>query len=607
MYISNVNVKNFRNFGEKGFSIDLKPFSLIVGENNVGKTNLLYSISLVLGESLSNINRRLEISDFNNKTIDDFYRKVNDLTKKVEDIVFPEISIKINFNDIKDVEHKIIFQNCFVDKKHTSAVLEYVFKPKNSLTSKWINQYRQNHIESIKPEMDYSLRLTKFPISDFEYKIYGGNSRNEKPLWEYFDRLEYVYLDALRNATRELSEGKYKTLYKFLSKRIGEIPKVNELLGEIDTEISSQKELSDIKKDLQSWFDKISNKKTGINFKLSSPELDYLLQKISLVYDDDSIPIVNNGLGSNNILFVSLILSQISDSKDFFKLFVIEEPESHLHPNLQNNFAKEIHISMINQEDKKYFRNRQLILSTHSSHISSTVDLNDIVVIFENDKEEVISEYIFDNIKDENIKFLQKYFDATKAKMIFSKKNILVEGISEQILIKTFFEILFDSTLYKENIELINVNGVAFKHFLEVFSNGFFKKTVVLTDGDKDTKFEDRSKNLKNKYESKTIKVFYNEYTFEKSLIEDNLKKLTNETFKESIIYKALSNTRPSLAKKITFSSTVKEWFELIEKYKADFAMNIHYLINEEQEIGSFVIPKYIVDGFKVLGYEREE
>jgi len=41
MYVKNLRIKNFRNFCDPPFTMDLRPFTLILGENNIGKTNLL--------------------------------------------------------------------------------------------------------------------------------------------------------------------------------------------------------------------------------------------------------------------------------------------------------------------------------------------------------------------------------------------------------------------------------------------------------------------------------------------------------------------------------------------------------------------------------------
>ena len=75
MYISKVEIKNYRNYED--FSIELKPFVTIIGENNIGKSNLLEAIFLVLSHDISVYRKRkLEIGDFNYRCIDEFKKSV---------------------------------------------------------------------------------------------------------------------------------------------------------------------------------------------------------------------------------------------------------------------------------------------------------------------------------------------------------------------------------------------------------------------------------------------------------------------------------------------------------------------------------------------------
>jgi len=64
MYINSIVIKNFRNF--KDFDLTLTDgFQTIIGENNIGKSNLYRAIRLVLDQSLSYKERLLDEKDFN--------------------------------------------------------------------------------------------------------------------------------------------------------------------------------------------------------------------------------------------------------------------------------------------------------------------------------------------------------------------------------------------------------------------------------------------------------------------------------------------------------------------------------------------------------------
>ena len=70
MYIQKLIIKNYRNFGITPFVIELKPFTLILGENNIGKTNLLNAVALLFSQDIGVFQRRvLELDDFNYSTV----------------------------------------------------------------------------------------------------------------------------------------------------------------------------------------------------------------------------------------------------------------------------------------------------------------------------------------------------------------------------------------------------------------------------------------------------------------------------------------------------------------------------------------------------------
>ena len=86
MFVSKLEIENYRNFKE--FSIDLKPLTQIIGENNIGKSNLLDSLGLIFSQEVSFFKRRtLEISDFNYETITTFKKAILDDSIPANEIV----------------------------------------------------------------------------------------------------------------------------------------------------------------------------------------------------------------------------------------------------------------------------------------------------------------------------------------------------------------------------------------------------------------------------------------------------------------------------------------------------------------------------------------
>lgn len=312
------------------------------------------------------------------------------------------------------------------------------------------------------------------------------------------------------------------------------------------------------------------------------------------MYGENPVSIERNGLGKNNLLFISLVLSHLASQADdktklAFRVIGIEEPEAHLHPHLQTHLAK--NLSKVNsigsKEDKKKDdkeekkKDTQIIITSHSTNITTSIDLNNLVILYK-DKVQIKYHYILDGFSDkkegqDHIKYLKKYLDATNSSMFYARRLILVEGISEQILVPLFFEMHQKKTLESIGSNIINVNGVAFKHFLEIIKNGYFIKCGVLTDKDAGKKTEKRAEKLKEHYKvnKDVIAIEINDDTFEKEIIKYNDKGKGRELLLR--VFKQLHPIKyKEVEKNWTKQIDMKTYFENIENDKSDFAFALH-------------------------------
>lgn len=130
-----------------------------------------------------------------------------------------------------------------------------------------------------------------------------------------------------------------------------------------------------------------------------------------------------------------LLLEEEGDSE--FPLLLIEEPEAHLHPQLQMKL-----LQFIDSKVKRgTHENRiQCILSTHSPNISSKADPSEIILMskgkgfpFRKDETE---------LGEDDYVFMRKFLDVTKANIFFAKGILLVEGDAENILLPTIAKLL---------------------------------------------------------------------------------------------------------------------------------------------------------------------
>lgn len=236
---------------------------------------------------------------------------------------------------------------------------------------------------------------------------------------------------------------------------------------------------------------KIQQNESGIYFETSilddvedmEPELIVRINEIA----SSSFELHQNGLGYNNLLFMSAVLGDMAIIRGgvYQHLLLIEEPEAHLHPQLQE--LVHTFLADTNQGDT----NIQIIFTSHSPTLASKIDIGNINLIYENDHKKYCLPFSEANVTDENKEYLQKYLDVTKSQMFFAKGIIFVEGISEAILLPEIAKLL-DRPLEKYAVELVNVDSVAFSPFVNLFSSQnvqtCFSKVAIVTDDDRCTK-----------------------------------------------------------------------------------------------------------------------
>jgi predicted ATP-dependent endonuclease of OLD family len=624
MYIKQISIKNYRNFGDQPFVLCLKPFTLLLGENNVGKTNLLNAFALLFSQEIALTQRRvLEVDDFNYTTLAAFKKSVFDLSKDPAAICFPEVIIDAILADF-DPDQESVVGDWFTDSALDSAQVTYRFAPRASFDRlKWTGDQRsapQSRQAQLPPDpsgRDQEVwKQLDFPIREYRYTIYGGGDPSNECSSHNLGMLRAEILDALRDAREELmAGGEQRLLYRVL--RQGADSNYHDLkqkLSELEQCVRDNSSLQELKKAVQDLLNRVSLRSTPhdniIDFHFSSPEATELLKKIGMIYGVDPVNVARNGLGRNNLLYLSLVLSQLvkadspsDDAYACFRFVGIEEPEAHLHPHLQDHLATNIE-SLRKEHDKAM----QLLLTSHSTHIAAKLDLKNAAVLYQEEPNgPLLSHYILDGLDEakdsESIRFLRLYLDATKSRMFFARRLILVEGISELVIVPRLFEIhsVGKKTLESIGATIINVSGLAFRHFLKIIRNGYFQRCVVLTDRDTNTQTKQRADDLKTEFDKPNlIRVEITEgATFEKDLVAANPSGPGKE-----ILLRSLQETKPqsgkALAKKREQTDLdVDEFFAEIEDYKAEFAFNLaRALVNFDC---GFQIPPYIASAFKFL------
>lgn len=233
---------------------------------------------------------------------------------------------------------------------------------------------------------------------------------------------------------------------------------------------------------------KVQSDDKGIYFEISILDGEAGLDEeiISRIKEiaNSSFELYQNGLGYNNLLFMSAVLGDMAIDKGgvYQNLLLVEEPEAHLHPQLQelvHNFLADV-----NKNDG----NIQIIYTSHSPTLASKIDVENINLLYEYGHKKYCLPFSETNLTEENKKYLQRYLDVTKSQMFFAREILFVEGISEAILLPAIAKAL-ERPFEKYAVELVNVDSVAFAPFVNLLSSDriktCFSKVSIITDDDR--------------------------------------------------------------------------------------------------------------------------
>jgi putative ATP-dependent endonuclease of OLD family len=513
-FISRVQITNFRNFLNVDVSLGHK--QVIIGENNVGKTNFLRAIQLILDTDFSDTDRQLVAEDFHDSIDDPLGNGA-------------EIEIKI---EIQGYEHnrKLVaqFSDALISDVPPTLLFTYRYVP---------NKDEQGN------------------ILNYKYVIFQGNKEEVRFTNEERNYINIYVIKALRDVERELKGNKNSPLYKLVKQyeiSTDHLEEISDALKEAAEGILELDEIVHIKDSLINRFSSLSGLQTENEITLRTFDIDTerLLYTLQVYMGLKERPVSELSLGLANILYVSLMLLLLKDKtiipvikaehfatlqekdKDSllanlyevsekgnyvlkkeieeetidmlysfmdeynykhqaFTILAVEEPEAHLHPVLQRLIYREV----------LHNSNTSVIFTSHSTYIASVAPLNSIVHVRRIDNSSKVFSTANLAIEDKEKKDIERYVDAKRGEIYFGKGIILAEGITEEYFVPAAAS-LQSTPLDDYGIVVCNIDSTNFKPYVQLL-NTLNIPWVLFTDGDY---YETRTvKNKKNEDKQKRI------------------------------------------------------------------------------------------------------
>lgn len=476
MKIKKIKIDNYRLL--KKFSIDLEEImSLVIGKNNTGKTSLLTVINSFLNGSDKS---RFSFDDFNIDFKNELRTLIEEDIPQQEDYKSVGIKLKlfIEYNEEDNLANlSRVMMDLDPENKFIVLGFEYhlTYDSLERIKQKYA-EFQTKEIEKFADDENYRQKDIFYFLRTYQGEFFKSSRKSIE--FNRIDELEnddnFIDLDAEKISTKDIINFKFisakrsvtnKENDKTLSGQTSEIYNETEKTDEQNEKIEQFKEelistdyaLSEIYETLFKdvvekvrLFGGIKSDDSTIKIESSLQHRELLSGNTTVMYkhNDTTLPEYNNGLGYMNLISmifqIEILIQEFKKSKDEkpadINLLFIEEPEAHTHPQMQYVFIKNIK-SLLEQgivrEDGDN-RKLQTVITTHSSHIVSESNFDDVKYLKKENENYVIAKNLIDLRKqyETNLtqyQFLKQYLTISRAEIFFADKAILIEGDTERI------------------------------------------------------------------------------------------------------------------------------------------------------------------------------
>lgn len=585
MKISSIFIRNYRNINIDKSPLLVDGTTIFIGENNSGKSNILRAISLPLYSEDNTISKNLSWEDINSQAKDTYY---NFISTHRDEIVNGAVDVQAFYDS---VPHVLVELHFSVEQAELYYVKDIAFDTdddglKYGLLYKFSIEAVDKLLETVKKILsDKSVTIEKakralLPIGMYSFSI-TVPQKESRVSYDTIRQFKYTMLPAERDGfSYDSSRIGYRSLVKLLESKYSDEDLVK-IEGEYQSFFETVKNVGGVEKVIN-WQDDsgIPNAKEfidSISILPNMPPLSTILNGVKLGYADESLSL--QGLGYRNLILLLVLLNSWKQKplETAINVLIMEEPEAHL---CINNIR--LMCSFINALTKDN-KGVQLIFSSHSTEFINKHDLKNIVVLDCGNAISLLSE-----LTESERNYLSKNPNTDIYKLFLSHRCILVEGITEELLIKAYQR-------SKNNLEDIDVISFhkGFTKIIDIWlktNNGNHKKIGIVRDFDNQPNAQVEHEKF-NSYPTICVKTT-SEYTLEPEIVNtgDNYS-LLQSNYGEAFGWKNLSK-----------EDLAKDW----QSQKAEIMLKISQDL-ATGKLEGFDIPAHIQEIFDFMMEKKND